>query len=173
METHIWIIILIVSVIVVGVGVGLGVYFGLKKQKPSVPADTENSIDPAAPENQAEPAKADEAKPIPGRKPWTDLMSSQVVKDQFKISDILSWINGIKDTLTENDKIFLFKSTKENVEKAGFLYSDKIDPNTNVIACVINAEKNTISHTLLFSFGSASEKVNDLFADYDYAEIEI
>lgn len=155
MSTKLWIVTIVVVACSVGVGTGLGVYFGMKKQKQVT------DIEPTT------------SKPVTTKKQWSDLIKTQVIRDEFNISDILEWINGFRATLSSNDKIYLFKSNQANIEKIGYEYVLEIDENTNIVGCVINSNTNSLSRVQLFTFGSASDQVIDLFNGFDYAVIEL
>lgn len=153
MSTVLWVVVIIVVAFAVGfgVGMGVGVYFGTKKPP----------VEPVPPE------------PNPTKKPWSELIKFQVVREELNVSDILEWINGFKTTLSSNDKIYLYKANKANVEKIGYEYIDKIDETTNIVGYVNNASNKSLSHIQLFTFGSASDQVIGLFNGFDYAVIEL
>ena len=150
-------ILVIVCSLAVVAGIGLGIFFGLKGKKNHTPS-TSQTIEKTT---------------LTNRKNWNELISTQILRDQLTVKDLVMWINTFKPELTQDDCIFVFKANKVNVERTGYEYSEMIDDNTNYIACVINQKNNTISHQQLFTFGTVDEQLNKLFGDYDYAKITL
>ncbi|MDO4328929.1 MAG: hypothetical protein Q4C66_06295 [Lachnospiraceae bacterium] len=156
---HISMVTWIVIVAAIVVGCGIGVYLGKKKNKAFGEKKLEQAMDRSA-------LKKEE-------NTWNELMKSQKSLDQLKIADILDWANNYKNELKKDDSYFLFKATKANIEKLGFMYPEQIDSETNVLACVINTESGNVSHVQLFTFGTISDHVMELFAGFDYAVITL
>lgn len=106
-----------------------------------------------------------------GGKDWEQLMKTQVSLDRLAVSDILAWVDSYEKKMVQGDTFFLLKATKANVHKIGYEYKSQVNPDTNVIACVINTDTGDINHIRLFSFGEMDAQVLGLFGDSDYAVI--
>lgn len=156
---HISVVTWIVIAAAIVAGCGIGIYLGKKKNKAFGEKKLEQAMDRSA-------LKKEE-------NTWKELMKSQKSLDQLKIADILDWANHCKNELKKDDAYFLFKATKANIEKLGFMYSEQIDSETNVLACVINTESGNVSQVQLFTFGTISDPVVELFAGFDYAVITL
>lgn len=145
----------IIIVVDIVVGVFLGVFLAIRKNKKSktgTPLSTVLEHDKYS---------------------WETLMKSQILLDEMRVDNILKWVNGVKDSLQEGDNLFLFKATKTNIEKIGYQYTELIDSNTNIVACSINTESGNIAHIQLFTFGTLSANVEELFSGCDYAVITV
>lgn len=155
-SVSVWVIIAAVII-----GGGVGIYMGMKRKSSLISGNTR-----AEKKGEGSDFKKNSL-------PWEVLMRSQKSVDILVVSDILAWVEEVKNGLGEGETLFLFKATKANVEKIGYIFPKQIDSNTNVIACVIDTENARVRNIQLFTFGSASEKVEELFAGSDYAVISV
>ena len=111
-------------------------------------------------------------------------MKTQVSLDRLAVSDILAWVDSYEKKMVQGDTFFLLKATKANVHKIGYEYKSQVNPDTNVIACVINTDTGEIvKETPYRSYnpklkifselysGEMDAQVLGLFGDSDYAVI--
>ena len=108
----------------------------------------------------------------PSLQPWSELQKRQVTLDKLTPSEVVRWIDSCKADMDENRRMFLLKATNEWVHKLGYECPKDLEPETNLIALLGDAEKGDISHLRLFSFAEADERIMGMFDGKDIVNLK-
>lgn len=149
-DAIIWIVVIIAAVVV---GSIIGIVLGIRKNR-KISGESSVSVQT-------------------NKKSWEVLLQHQICVDVLTVPEILKWAKTCQHSAKDGDNLFLFKATKNNIEKLQYTYPAQIDSDTNIVACCINTKTGNMAHTQLYTFGSVSPQVDELFAGDDYAVITL
>lgn len=106
--------------------------------------------------------------PMPNflRRPFEELISSQIVTDRLDNTTVADWIR--KNNVAQNPvQVLLVKCTQNYLSKLGYRQPQNIDAERNLLFIMTAKDSNKILKFQLVSFGSMDENLQRLFNGKD------